>query len=226
MHAVPFDSVNVRDDGEGERRWREAGSPIVPSLVVDGEAMPILHVSQLAAALGLPPPEAAPGARLAADTADLLRAWLDQLRPLPWPVLVEPTPSRGRSLRNLTVNVFHPFTLLPAAWDGCGFPWDPEEDEARQLGLKTAADVVAFAQSIHESWSAFLGGADDLDRPGLVVPSPRGALEWLALLDHQRWHAAFHYRQLIAFLGTRGDPRPPALSLDLLEGLDLPDDVF
>jgi len=226
VHAVPFDSVNVRDSGEGERRWREAGTPIVPSLVVDGEALPILHVSQLAAALGLPSPEAAPGARLAADTADLLRAWLDQVRPLPWSVLVEPTPSRGRSLRNLTVNVFHPFTLLPAAWAGDGFAWDPDEDALREQRLETAASVVGYAQSIHESWSAFLGGVDDLDRPGLVVPSPRGALDWLALLDHQRWHAAFHYRQLIAFLDARGDSRPPVLPLDLLEGLGLPDDVF
>jgi hypothetical protein len=223
---VPYESVNIRDGAHGESRWREAGRPIVPSLVVGGEALPILHVSQLAAALGLPPPEAPPGARLAADTADVLRAWLDQLRPLSWSTLVAPTPSRGRSLRNLTVNVFHPFTLLPAAWAGDGFPWDPEEDDRREAALATAGDVVSYAQSIHESWSDFLERADDLDRPGLLVPSPRGALAWLDLLDHQRWHAAFHYRQFVEFLDRERLARPQALPLALLEGLQLPADVF
>lgn len=198
----------------------------MPSLVVDGEALPILHVSQLAAALGLPLPISAPGGRLAADTADLLRAWLDQLRPLPWDTLTSPTPSRGRTVRNLTVNVFHPFTLLPGAWAGRGFDWDPEEDATREQALRSVAELVAYAEAIHASWSAFLGSADDLDRPGLVVSSPRGELSWHDLLDHQRWHAAFHYRQLVAFLDAERVPRPPALPLGLLEGLELPDGVF
>jgi len=217
--------VNVRDGAEGERRWRDAGTPIVPSLVVDGEPLPILHVSQLAAALGLPAPQAPPGARLAADAADLLRAWLDQLRPLPWATLVAPTPSRGRSLRNLTVNVFHPFTLLPGARAGAGFPWDPDEDGQREEALVTVDDVVAYADGIHRSWSTFLAEAGELDGD-LVVPSPRGEIAWLDLLDHQRWHAAFHYRQLVTFLDAEHVLRPPALPLSLLEGLDLPDEVF
>lgn len=194
--------------------------------MIDGEALPILHVSQLAAALGLPQPERPAVALLASETADLLRAWLDQLRPLPLPVLLEPTPSRGRSLRNLTVNVFHPISLLPGAWAGQGFPWRPEQDERLEDPLRTAEDVVSYAESIHESWSAFLAGAPDLERAELLVPSPRGDLSWLDLLDHQRRHAAFHYRQLVAFLDARGVARPPALPLGLLEGLELPAEVF
>ncbi len=204
----------------------EAGRPIVPSLAIDGEPRPILHVSQLARMLGLPPPVAAACARLATDAADVLRAWLDQLRPLPLDLLLAPTPSRGRTLRNLTVNVFHPFTLLPGAWAGNGFPWRPEEDERLEQPLRAAADVVAYAEAVHASWSEFLEGTGDLERPGLTVASPRGPLAWNDLLDHQRWHAAFHYRQLIAFLDARGRPRPAALPLELLAGLELPDEVF
>ncbi len=189
-------------------------------------AFPILHVSQLAAALGLPQPARRVGARLAVDTADLLRAWLDQLRPLPLTLLLEATPSRGRSLRNLTVNVFHPFALLPGAWGGEGFPWHPEEDELLEEPLRTARDVVGYAESIYEAWSGFLEDADDLERPGLRVPSPRGELSWHDLLDHQRWHAAFHYRQLAAFLAARNVARPAILPLELLEDLELPDEVF
>ena len=60
----------------------------------------------------------------------------------------------------------------------------------------------------------------------LEVPTPRGALSWHDLLDHQRWHAAFHYRQLVEFLDRERIDRPPALPLSLLDGLELPDDVF
>jgi hypothetical protein len=188
--------------------------------------VPILHVSQLAAALGLPAPPRGVATRLAADTADVLRAWLDQLRVLPLSVLLEPTPSRGRTLRNLTVNVFHPFSLLPAAWAGSGFDWRPEEDEQRERELTDAAAVVGYAEVVYAGWSTFLEDAGDLDRPDLLVPSPRGALAWLDLLDHQRWHAAFHYRQLLAFVDERRITREPALPLDVLDGLELPDAVY
>ena len=46
------------------------------------------------------------------------------------------------------------------------------------------------------------------------------------LLDSQRWHAAFHYRQLLAFLGERGHDLTTALSLESLGGLSLPAEVF
>ncbi len=145
---------------------------------------------------------------------------------MPLTLLLEPTPSRDRSLRNLTVNVFHPFALLPGAWVGEGFPWHPEEDEVLEEPLRTAGDVVAYAEAIYEAWSAFLEDAGDLERPGLEVPSPRGALTWHDLLDHQRWHAAFHYRQLVAFLAARDVARPTTLPLELLEDLELPGEVF
>lgn len=129
-------------------------------------------------------------------------------------------------MRNLAVNVFHPFALLPGAWAGEGFPWHPEQDELLEEPLHTARDVVGYAESIYEAWSTFLEDTDDLERPGLLVPSPRGELSWHDLLDHQRWHAAFHYRQLVAFLGARNVARPTTLPLELLEDLELPDEVF
>jgi hypothetical protein len=140
--------------------------------------------------------------------------------------LLEATPSRGRSLRNLTVNVFHPFALLPGAWAGEGFPSHPEVDELLEQPLRTAGDVVGYAQSIYEAWTGFLGEVDNRVRTGLAVPSPRGELSWHDLLDHQRWHAAFHYRQLVAFLDARDVVRPAPLPLELLEDLELPDEVF
>ena len=161
----------------------------MPSLLVDGEATPILHVSQLAAAFGLPAPAGGDSTRLAWETLPLLRAWLDRVRTLD---LTAPTQSRGRTLRNLTVNVFHPFELLPAAWATGEFPWEPERDDEREQAL---GDVLAYAEGILAAWTDFvLEHGEELGERSVV--SPRGELLFSALLDSQRNHIAFHLEQL------------------------------
>ena len=55
-----------------------------------------------------------------------------------------------RSLRNLTVNVFHPFELLPTAFDEGRFDWDPDLDDAYfAIGLyQYYADVAPAAAKV------------------------------------------------------------------------------
>ena len=176
----------------------------MPSLVVDGAARPILHVSQLAAALGLPVPPSSAPSRVAWETLPILRGWLDRLRPLDEELLSVPTESRGRSLRNLTVNVFHPFELLPAAWESGQFPWEPERDDEREEALRRPSDVVAYAERVLGDWTAFvLEQGDELGRRDPVVSSPRGDVRFSSLLDSQLAHVAFHHDQLVAFLRSR-----------------------
>jgi hypothetical protein len=197
---VEFESLNAADGGEGARRWREAGEPVVPTLVVDGQATPVLHVSQIADALGLPPPPAEPASREGADAATILGAWIDGLGEAEWEAVLRPTPARGRTLRNLTVNVFHPFELLPEAWSSGDFAWHPEDDGVREKRLATRDDLLAFAQKAAAGWQSFLG-RDDVDVHDPLVASPRGPVRFSALVSFQRWHAAYHHRQLAAVLG-------------------------
>ena len=182
----------------------------MPAIVVDGRTTPLLHVSQLAAALGVAAPDAWPAGRLALETVPVLESWLDSVRTLDFELLTTPTPSRGRSLRNLTVNVFHPFELLPAAWVTSAFPWEPERDDEQEALLTSAADVVAFAERALAEWMGFVrteGSALDARDP--LVSSPRGEVYFSALVDSQLRHARFHHDQLVDFLRNRGitDPR-------------------
>lgn len=173
----------------------------MPSLVVDGSATPILHVSQLAAALGLPAPPSSEPSRLAWETLPILRAWADRVSPLDDELLSAPTPSRGRSLRNLTVNVFHPFELLPGAWANGRFQWEPERDDERERALRGAVDVVDYAARILAGWTEFvLEHGDELGQRDPVVFSPRGDILFSALLESQLEHVSFHHGQLVAFL--------------------------
>ena len=194
---------------------------------MNGVATPILHVSQLASLLGLQAPATLEASRLAWDATAVLESWLKQIRRLDFETLIAPTPSRGRSLRNLTVNVFHPLELLPIAFDQGRFDWDPNLDEVREAPLRDAVAVVAFATDRYVAWHDWL-----LDRePTLLagdrnVESPRGKVTYGNLLDSQRWHAAYHYRQVLAFLESRGHDLSGALSLAGLRDLDLPPEIF
>jgi hypothetical protein len=214
--GVEFESVDVRESPE---RWEAAGRPIVPSLAVDGVLSPILHVSQLAEALGLEPPPGGDAARLARECGELLDAWLAELAPLPWETVVAPTPSRGRTLRELTVNVFHPFELLAEARESGDFQWRPELDAERETRFGDTAGLLGWATSVRDDWRAYVAGAP-LDEGDPPVGSPRGSIPYSALLDSHRTHAAFHLRQLGDFLG-----RPVPL-LERLHALALPADVF
>jgi hypothetical protein len=223
---VDFESVNICEP-DGAARWVDAGRPIVPCLLVGGVASPILHVSQLAAMLGLEAPAQLEVMRLAWDGAAVLDAWLKLIRPLDQETLTAPTPSRGRSLRNLTVNVFHPFELLPTAFETGRFDWDPTLDEDREAAVQDAAALVAYASDRRLAWQDWLRESEsDLLARNPDITSPRGRVTYANLLDSQRWHAAFHYRQLLAFLEGRGHDLTGARSLPSLDGLTLPAEIF
>lgn len=218
--------MNIQDS-EGEARWIDAGRPLVPCLLVGEVASPILHVSQLASMLGLEAPEQPPATRLAWDAASVLGAWLGLIRPLDLQTLTAPTPSRGRSLRNLTVNVFHPFELLPTAFETGHFGWNPELDAEREAALQDPVAIVAYASDRHVAWEDWLREKEtDLLISDPQIRSTRGRVSYAALLDSQRWHAAFHYRQVLTILDEQGHEVAGALSLSSLDDLTLPTEIF
>lgn len=179
----------------------------------------MLHVSQVAEALGLPWSSSLRSSELASDTLTLLAAWGRGIAALDLEALLAPTPSRGRSLRNLTVNVHHPFELLPEAWRSSVFPWDPDLDGEREERLADAEAVRDYAAALREAWGAFVGSVGaGLDAADPEVATPRGTARFSVVLDTQRWHVAFHLRQLEHVTGLALLPE--------LDELVLPAEVF
>lgn len=142
--------------------------------------------------------------------------------------LTRPTPSRGRSLRNLTVNTFTPIGLLPSAWKTGEFDWDPDLDEILEARLGSHEAVVQFAEErLLDLRDFLLTMESEMGETDLTVTSSRGAVTYTELMASQRWHAAFHYRQLRAFVKQENLPAPALpYSLDGLSDLDLPAEVF
>lgn len=191
-----------------------------------------MHQSQIASLLGLPGASGAggDGLRLAWDLSAILEAWVDHLRLLDWETICAPTPSRGRTLRNLTCNTFHPITLIPGAVGHGEFPWDPDGDDEREAALDGADAAVDYACTIATDFQGWLLGAEELlagagagSRP---VKTLRGGIDVVTLLVAQRWHAAFHYRQLKVFLASRGTELPGSFRIEALADLELPEEVF
>ena len=141
----------------------------------------------------------------------ILQLWLDRIRPLAGRTLRQPTQSRGRSIRNLTVNVFHPFELLPLAWETGRFDWDPDRDDERERALQSAAAVVEYADRIAQTWTEFVAAhEDELERRDPQVQTLRGELSYGELLEAQCAHADFHRRELDEFLAAqRAIPEQP-----------------
>jgi hypothetical protein len=187
----------------------------------------VLHVSQLSTWLGLPVPATEASTRAGWDILGLLGAWVDHLGTVDDELLLEPTPSRGRTVKELTVNTFHPLELLPGAWTTGEFDWHPEDDVQRMQSLPGADALRAYARSISDGWNLFVldagGGLDERDPH---VRSPRGTLAYSTLLTSQRWHAAFHYRQVTVFLAAQGVELPSALTPEALEVFELPAEVY
>jgi hypothetical protein len=188
---------------------------------------PILHVSQLAVALGLPAPAGADRSAAAWDLVAVLDAWRRHLTDAGWELLVAPTPSRGRSPRNLTVNTFHPIELLPGAWRTGVFDWDPDGDEDRERALENAEELRTYAERIGTRWNDFVLEADAaLEEQDPPVSSPRGEVPFSDVLASQRWHAAYHYRQVVEFLRSQGTLLPDALPVERLAPFGLPTEVY
>lgn len=224
---MSFESINIADGGHGALQWRLAGRPLVPTLVLNGRAIAIQSVTQIAAALGLTDVDRLSSAVLAQDAAGLLEDWDRAIRDLGWDLLLEPTPSRGRSLRNLTVNVFHPFELLPDAWAMGEFDWNPERDHDRESRLPDRASVSAYVGRTLSEWHRFLRDVgDELQLRDPRIASPRGEVLYSQLLDAQRWHVAFHSRQVDAFLLDKSDAHEPIYRPGRLASLALPAEVF
>jgi hypothetical protein len=186
-----------------------------------------MHPTQIATALGLPVPSTEEGQRLAWDIVPILDAWIAHVEQVEWQLLVRPTPSRGRTLRNLTVNVFDPVSLLPDAFLSGRFEWYPEEDHRREQDLGSTGEVVEFARDRVDAWMTFLANhGEELAQRNPPVASSRGDVDFAALLEYQRWHAAFHYRQMVEFLRAEGIVLPAAFDVDSLTDLELPESVF
>lgn len=139
--------------------------------------------------------------------------WLNTLSTVEWSRMLEPTPSRGRAVREITVTGFRPFALLPDAWTTGSFGWESREDAAHAAELADAPALQAFCEQIERAWSAFARQrAAELDRSGPLVRSSRGTLPFAHLVEAYALHISYHLAEVEASLVRGAASGPPSAS--------------
>jgi hypothetical protein len=230
---VPYESVVITDDRE---RWLAAGSPPVPTLVLDGTAHVLQHPDQAAELLGLGVRRRTGDAREVAGHVDaVVAAWLELVEAADWTALREPLPRLGRTSLALAVDTFIGIDALAGAHGSGWFHWPGnaatgETGDAAVVAFEASIvagiggrdDLLAFLRPVAGRWRDVFAREQDAAR---IVGAPRGEVSWGELLEAQRLHAAQHYRQATTFLRERGHP-VPALDLERLRGLRLPLHVY
>jgi hypothetical protein len=229
VHAVPHRRCDI-DDPQDRSEWEAAGRPLIPAVRIDGVTKSVLYPGQLSPLLGVPEPDAVVATRMAWDLVALTDAWADAIqnvdpallhRDLP---LSRPNPQRPMAIRDLLVNVLHPIALLPDAWQTRRLEWFPEErDEEIAATLPDQATAAAYARGVCAALTSFVA---EQSEPGFdgnpVIWSPRGEVTYDRLLAAQRWHAAFHYAQMVEVLGDWKARLDKPYPLHTMAGLDLP----
>lgn len=227
--GIDFRSYNIFDDPEGQRIHREAGSPTVPAVVVDGQAHPILHASQIASLLGLPMPEQSLNTiRVSYDIVTIMESWIGMLEMMDFELMKSATKSRGRPVSLMTVNAFHPISLLPGAWEQGTFEWHTREsDLRREAPLADADKVRSFARDCLTTFQVFLlNHEDELEKRDPMVTTQRGQVNFSVLVQSQRAHIAIHHRQMVEFLRDHGQAVDHIMDVEAIPGLTLPEELY
>jgi len=222
-------------------RWLAAGSPPVPTLVIDGTAHVLQHPSQAGLLLGLEtPPALRDAVQVAWDIDAVERAFLELIETTPWDALLTPMPVLNRTPLALAVDASVGIAALLEPFVTGWFHW-PGNPVTGELGDATVVayeasivatigdrhDLLAVVRLVVESWRTFVLEEEDAFRadPARPVRTPRGELTWVELLEAQRLHAAQHYRQAAAQVASLGH-RVPELDLSTLYGMRLPTAIY
>ena len=223
--GLEFRSYNIFDDPEGKRIHSEVGSPVVPALLVDGTAYPILHASQIASILDIPMPEQSINTiRLCYDIVTIMESWIGMLEKLDYDLMKSPTKSRNRPLTLMVVNAYHPISLLPGAWENGTFQWHTKEsDDRREAPLTDADKVRDFAKECLLTFQVFLmNNEEELEQRDPMVTTTKGEVNFSVLVHSQRNHMAIHHRQMVDFLQSHGISTQNILDVETMPDMTIP----
>lgn len=182
----------------------------VPCVVRGDQHLSVQHVDQLRVFLGLPPAEpTAPYQVWAAGLLRVLEAVERVVRQLPSERLGEPTPNRGRDLRQLVFNIHDAIRAMRDSLDTGRFNWDTKDDYVRSRPFGTTEELADFCSEIRRRWFRRTSLVDD-EEAGRQVETRRGTITQQQLLESQAWHAAQHLRQIYLFVREIGiEPASP-----------------
>ena len=181
------------------------GLEVLPVVIQGDRHLVVGHVAQLREWLGMPPEEGAQWHELVDAAERVLMAFEILLTQLPDEHITDPTPNRGRDMRNMTVNIFSLMEELIVTMDTGRFSYQAHKDhDKKSVDFHTTAELIAYAHDARRRWAerARRVGPDEID--GFVSTDRKGDLTQYYALDAGARHAAGHLRQAYQFLRQIG----------------------
>lgn len=192
-----------------------------------------MHPSQVGSLLGIVVEPAQEAVRLGWDLHTILEAWTALVATLPWPTLLEPTPSRSRTILDLAIGSFLRVQFLPSVLQDNVFGWDATKDRSNEIAvgatLAKAEELIAFLDRIRLPWQRYL-----LDEEAAMTGASRtivrtlgrGDIEYATLIAAVRNHAAQHLRQATTYLQETGRAVPTDFRVESIRDLGLPAQIY
>jgi hypothetical protein len=117
--------------------------------------------------------------------------------------LSDPTPNRGRDLRELVFNIHERIPPMADSLDSGTYAWKAGDDFGRSRRFRTSEALGNFCSEVRTAWFRRACLVDD-DAAYEMVQTRRGPVTHLQLLESQAFHAAQHLRQIYVFMRHAG----------------------
>lgn len=197
---------DVHQDPGAQAELDALGLEVLP-VVIDGDRHLVVgHVEQLREWLGLPPEDRrADWSALVSAAERVLLAFERVLTQLPDERIIDPTPNRGRDMRNMTVNVFGLMEELVNTMETGHFSYQAHKDhDATYVGYRSVRELQEYARGARERWAARARRMTPDEVDATVRTDRKGDMTQYLALDAGARHAAGHLRQAYQFLRQIG----------------------
>ena len=195
---------DVYSDPEAKKEWEVLGLETLPCAVQGERHVLILHTDQLRAFLGLQVSVALASYRALVDAMKRILTAVEQaVLQVPSEWLADPTPNRGRDLREMVFNIHERIPPMTESLDSGAYAWKHGDDFSRSRHFRTSEELSAYCAEVRTAWFKRAAQVDD-DAAYEMVQTRRGPVTHLQLLESQAFHAAQHLRQIYLFMGQIG----------------------
>jgi hypothetical protein len=195
---------DVYSDPEAKKEWEALGLETLPCVVQGRRHVLILHTDQLRTFLGLKASAAlASYQALVGAMKRILTAVEQAVRQVPSERLADPTPNRGRDLREMVFNIHERIPPMTESLDSGTYAWKHGDDFSRSRHFRTSEELGGYCAEVRTAWFKRAAQVDD-DAAYEMVQTRRGPVTHLQLLESQAFHAAQHLRQIYLFMGEIG----------------------
>ena len=219
---------DVHEDAAAQAELDALGLEVLPVVIQGDRHLVVAHPDQLFAFFGLPPEDRNAEWTELVDAAErVLLAYERLLTQLPEARIYDPTPNRGRDMRNMTINVFGLMDELVSCMDRGHFSYQAHKDhDATYVDYTSVRQLREYAAAARERWIARARrvGPDEVD--AYVTTDRKGDVTQYLALDSGARHAAGHLRQAYQFLRDIGIEPQDELTLEEMRPIQVQESLY